>query len=189
MAEDKRVPSVSGGRSRKRFRSLLNGGPIAIVGAIIIGLAAGGGVTEGIDAAAGPTSSNSMLTTGQVTCPSYGKQAIGVTGMQFQMSNGRKISAMLSDITDSTGSKTNWDHFSADIPASAAGPYVVRVTCGGQENWTPRVTGTDSRTIICGVVDGECTALLPGASISQAHPPYQKGVPESPHTPEPTPKS
>jgi len=173
MAENKSTPPGSGGRLRK----------LLVVGAILAGLAAGGGVTEGIDAAAGPTS-NPIVTTGQVVCPSYGKQAIGVTDVQFQMSNGQQISAALAPITDSTGKATNWDHYSAYIPESAAGAYVVRVTCGDQENWTSRVTGTASRTLVCGVVDGECTASLPGASISRAHPPYQKGVPEPLHTPE-----
>jgi hypothetical protein len=183
MTENKSAPPVSGGRPKKRFASLLKNGTIAVAGATIIGLAAGGAITEGINAELG-SASNSTIMTGQVFCPSYGKQAIDVTGMQFQMSDGQKISAVRSPITNATGSKTNWVHYSVSIPASAAGAYTVRVTCGGQENWTSRVTGTDSRTIVCGVVDGECTASLSGASISQEHPPYQKGAPEPLHTPE-----
>jgi hypothetical protein len=192
MAASKSAPSVPDGRPRKRFAALLKGGPVAVVAAIIFGVAAGGGATEGIDAAAG-SASNSTVMTGQVACPSYGTQAISVTDMQFQMSDGKAVSATLSPITDANGGKTNWDHYSAYVPASAAGGYVARVTCERQKNWTPRITGTASRTITCGVVDGECRdtiASLPSASISQAHPPYQKGFPGGTH-PEPlhTPES
>lgn len=192
MTESKSAPSVPDGRPRKRFAALLKGGPVVLVAAIIFGVAAGAGATEGIDATAAPVSISSAIT-GQVACPSYGAQAIRVTAMQFQMSDGKMVSATLSPITDANGSETNWDHYSANMPESATGGYVARVACERQENWTPRIMGTASRTITCGVVDGECRATiasLPGASISQAHPPYQKGFPEgshpeSPHTPEP----
>lgn len=196
MTANEPAPTISRGRLRKRFTSFLKRGRTAFVaGAVIIGAATSGvGVTEVIDATTG-SASNSTIITGQVACPSYGKQAIGVTGMQFRMSDGQIVSAALSPITDSTGSRTSWDHYSADIPASAGTGYAydARVTCGRQENWTPRVTGTDSRTIICGVADGECSDTVanpPSVRLSQAHPPYQKGFqgeshPEPPHTPDP----
>jgi hypothetical protein len=174
------------GPPERDIRHRLPKGRSAIAAVAIISVLAGAGITEASNLLAGATS-NSTIITGQVSCPSS-----SVQGMQFQTADGRTVSARLLPITTTSGSNTNWDHYSVDIPASAGGTYayVAGVTCGRQSDWSPRITGQPaSLTIICGEVDGECSGIVTNPAtltIAPAQPASQPRPPEQPHTPEPT---
>jgi hypothetical protein len=173
MAADTSTP-----RTRWLIRLTAAVAPAAIIGGIVAG-----NVIARSDAQT--ATSNSTLMSGQVGCSSPARRAVGVSGMTFQTGNGQIVTADLAPITNPSGMKTNWDHYEANVPASTGGAYtyVARVTCGHEADWTVRIAGAASRTIACGVVDGECsdTVMTPGSAHWPSFFP-----PESPHTPEPT---
>jgi hypothetical protein len=168
---------------------------VAIAGAALIGVVAGAGITEGANLLT-ETTPHSEIVAGQVHCASFRGPPKDVRGMLFQTDNGSTFPARLEQLPTMSGSYTGWDHFSINIPASAGGAsgYVINVICARQSDWSSRMTGPASITMICGEVDGECSSIVtnPAATtITPAHPPYQIGAPgqlhpEQPHTPEPT---
>ena len=180
-------PPGQGQSPKPKRRSRL--APFVKAGAALAGLA---GVVTSF-AIAGPQQPTgapprTTIVTGQVGCPPAGRRPIDVTSMRFQTGTGKTVQAHLRSITTATGRPTHWDHYWADVPVPA-GSYVAQVSCGNQLNWTPKMAGTASQTITCGVIDGECSsvsATLDTTSLTQAHPPYQNDEPEPPHTPEPT---